>query len=183
MPGSVTPPEGALARAMAAHRAGDLAQAEALYGQALRRNPDDVHAHYGLGCLHMEAGSLSDAQARFRSALKHDPVHPEALLNLGVVLFRAGALDAAEDALQQALALDPGSVPALHNLGAVLMAQGRGEGALEIAWRTVQAVPVQKISTPSFRTSSRGSGRSTTVAPQNSRAMVIAESRVIPARI
>ena len=161
--GSVIPPEGELARAVEAHRAGDLAQAEILYGRVFLLKPEHPGAHYGLGCLRMEAGELSSAEARFRSTLEQEPHHADALLNLGVVLFRTGALAAAEDALRQALELDPRSVPALHNLGAVMMAQGKDDVALEVRWRAVQADPE---STDAWVAFARVFG-SVTFAPEN----------------
>lgn len=80
--------EGAFLRAVAAHRAGDLATAEALYLEALEAEP--WRAAHNLGVIQSSSGQLSKAEASFRRALAVRPDLPETRYSLAHALLAQG---------------------------------------------------------------------------------------------
>ena len=98
-------PLGALfARALARHQAGSLAEAEALYRQALALKPDLAEGHNNLGNALEAQGKLAEAVASYRRAAALRPSDAGMNYNLAAALLAAGevrkALNVACDALK-----------------------------------------------------------------------------------
>src|SRR5471032_1588362 len=93
-------------QAAAAHRRGDLVEAERLYREMLETAP--FAARHMLGVLKAQLGALPEALELIGAALALKPDAPDALFNYGKVLQRAGRLDEALAAYEQALAVRPG---------------------------------------------------------------------------
>jgi Flp pilus assembly protein TadD len=88
-------------------------EAEALYRQALQRDPGSAMAHTNLGVLCFDLGRLDEAEACFRAALALRPEASSARLNLGQLLLTRG--DFAEGWAQWDRRYDvytPGALPA-----------------------------------------------------------------------
>jgi len=123
-----------LARAISLHvhkRSGD---AEVLYREILRREPDHPVALEGLAGLMFERGQLAQAMALFARGLAGRP--NSALLhgNLGEVLRLMGRQDDAERHLKRAVEIDPRSAQAWNSIG--LLAHDRARHAeAESAYR------------------------------------------------
>jgi len=79
----------AFSRAVAATRAGDLAEAEGLYRAILAAFPAP-EAFRNLALLLDRQGRVGDAEAVYRAALDSAPDDPVARLNLGCLLLREG---------------------------------------------------------------------------------------------
>jgi tetratricopeptide (TPR) repeat protein len=77
-----------LDEALAAHRAGDFARAEALYEAA--RGEEPWRAAHNLGILHSSLGRLDRAEQAFREALLASPDNPESRYSLAHALLAAG---------------------------------------------------------------------------------------------
>ena len=94
-------------QAAAAHRRGDLVEAERLYRTVLEAAPSSFAARHMLGVLRAQAGDTAEALALIGAALAQKPDAPDALFNYGNVLRRAGRLDEALAAYDKALAARP----------------------------------------------------------------------------
>jgi protein O-GlcNAc transferase len=119
-----------LRSALEMHRAGRLAQAEALYREALRVRPDQPTIHYHLGLIDAHGGRLEQAASRYRQAIALDPDFPEALNNLGHACNGLGRWGEAIPYLERAVALRPRYARARNNLGIALDELGRAEEAV-----------------------------------------------------
>ncbi len=122
-----------LQKALAAHQAGRLAEAEERYHQALSAdgaNPDALHL---LGVLCLQKGNPMQAETLIRQALA---IHENAfyLGNLGVALSEQRKLPETEAIYRRALELKPDLAEAYYDLGNVLDAAKRFDEA-ETAYR------------------------------------------------
>ena len=85
------------------HQPSDPHQAEQVYRQALRADPDDADALSRLGAACLMLGQFSEAATNFQKALRLRPHHAEGYKNLGIALARQGNLVEAVASFQQAL--------------------------------------------------------------------------------
>jgi predicted TPR repeat methyltransferase len=123
-------PIGLLQAGAARHAAGDLAGAEQLYRQVLKRRPQDANAHNLLGVLARQRGDAAGALRHTERALAQQPEEPVFLANRGAALAEAGRLTEAVIALRAALARRPEEPVTLRNLGQALCALGDPQAAL-----------------------------------------------------
>jgi Flp pilus assembly protein TadD len=114
--------------------AGRDAQAIALYGAVLARDPAAADAANNLGVLLRRRGDEEGARRRYRHALAARPDHPDAGWNLGRALLDAGEADEAFLHLRRAAARQ-GGWDRWHMLGRACQARGDLAGA-EDAYRT-----------------------------------------------
>lgn len=96
-----------LARAAAAHRAGQIALAAAEYRRILAIDPGHPRAQHLLGFALLQLGSPADAVPMLTAALRQRPVAPEPWAHLGLALNRLGRTGEARTALRRALVLAP----------------------------------------------------------------------------
>jgi hypothetical protein len=87
-----------LTLAMAKHREGQLAEAEQMYRQVLRWQPDNPDAYHLLGLLAGQLSRFDDALALFEHAIALNPAVPEYHANLGNALKMTSRLEEAEGA-------------------------------------------------------------------------------------
>ena len=109
-----------LARALAAHQAGQFAEAEALYREILAARPDDFDALHLLGVLDYQNGRLARAADGIGRALLVNPGSAEAHSNLGIMQTAQGSAAAALASFERSLALRPDYAEALYNRANVL---------------------------------------------------------------
>jgi len=114
-----------MAQAQALHRSGDIARAEAVYREVLRRAPRHFDALHSLGMVAFQAGHPQAAADLIAQALAVDPQDAGAHGNLGYALHMLGRHDEALQSLDRALALQPELLEALNNRGNTLSALGR----------------------------------------------------------
>ncbi|MGD9721562.1 MAG: tetratricopeptide repeat protein [Pirellulales bacterium] len=114
-----------LQTALRLHQAGDLAQAEALYGQVLAAEPRQADAHHLLGMIALARNELEQAVKRIRAAIECNAMAPHYHYHLGTALLRAGRTDEAIDSYRQAVLLDPNSPPLHIALGTALRTAGQ----------------------------------------------------------
>ena len=120
-----------LERAVRHHQSGKLAQAEPLYRQALRINPNIAEANYNLGGILLEKGLVTEAEACYRQALRIKPNLADAHNNLGNILYKQGQYAGAAECYRQALRFDTNLPNTHYNLGNVLVWQGNLAEAAE----------------------------------------------------
>ena len=86
---------------------GDPHSAHQAYATSLRRWPDNLLAHIGLGNTAYTLGEYTDAATAYRKALKIDPDKAEVWNNLAYALAQIGERESSLAAIAQALELDP----------------------------------------------------------------------------
>lgn len=111
------------------HQAGRLPQAEALYRQVLRDQPDCADALHMLGVLSLQVRRYDAGVDLIRRAIAVKPDIPETYSNLGYALNNHGLFDQAVAAHRQAIALSPAYPEAHFNLGVALANLGRFDEA------------------------------------------------------
>jgi len=127
--------------AIAHHQAGSLAQAESLYLELLRRNPNDVNALHYLGVLRHAQGRSNEAVALLRKALPLAPRNAQIWNSLGGVLTGTHDARGAELAYQNATQLKPDYTEAWYNLGNLLRGQQRNDAAADCYQRVIELKP------------------------------------------
>ncbi len=116
--------------AIAAHQAGNLAQAEDLYARLLAQKPGHAQVTYLLGALRASQGRSAEAVELLETALAAQPGNPAILLHLGNALQDQQRFLDALETYDRALALKPGYSDALNNRGNALAALERFDDAL-----------------------------------------------------
>ncbi len=97
---------------------------------AVKANPKEPNAHFGLGYLLWTQKQYPEAAAQFNAELANDPDHKQSLLYLADTYLQMNQLDAARPLLERVLKLDP-TVPLAHlDLGIIYSDQNRNEQAL-----------------------------------------------------
>ncbi|MFD0934558.1 tetratricopeptide repeat protein, partial [Methylobacterium trifolii] len=129
----------ALAIAVRAHRSGDVAMAEAVYGRILEAAPDFAAALHFYGILHHQTNRSLEAVRLIRRAIAIEPDDPSMHNNLGNVLFELDRPDLALKAYETAIALQPENTDARNNLGVSLRALRRVDEA-EAVYREAVAL-------------------------------------------
>jgi protein O-GlcNAc transferase len=120
----------ALESGLGHHRAGRLAEAEAVYRRILQENPRCAEALHLLGVLASQVGRGEAAAELIRQALAIRPNFPEALNNLGKILRDLGRLEEAIGACRAAIEANPRGAEAYSNLGVALQEKGLAEEAI-----------------------------------------------------
>lgn len=134
-----------LLKAVAAHQAGDLGTARAVYERILRRRPGDADALNFLGMLECQQGNLKKGIQLLRHSLREAPSNPHAWINLGNALAQIRELEDATGAFEQAAELAPDLWQPWYNLGVLLRQTGRFEEALDCMKKALLANPDHNI--------------------------------------
>jgi Tfp pilus assembly protein PilF/SAM-dependent methyltransferase len=112
------------------HKAGNLAQAEAIYQRILQLESNHPEALHFLGLLARDSGRMNIAVELIRKALRFRPDYVEAHNNLGNTLRQQGKLNEAISSYRAALNLEPRFAEAYGNLGNALREQGELDEAM-----------------------------------------------------
>lgn len=123
------------------HQAGQLEQAENIYLQVLKLEPNNVDANHMLGVIAYQLGKYNAAIFLIQKAIKAKPSLADAYCNLGVVLKEAGQLDKAIDNYKKAISLKPNYAYAYHNYGNALAAHGQIDEAINSYRRAIDFKP------------------------------------------
>jgi tetratricopeptide (TPR) repeat protein len=133
-------PERMFAEAVARQRAGQGAQAEALYRAVLALHPGYAQASYNLGLLQQGARRLEEAVLSYRHAIAVHPSYFDAYCNLGVALQDLGRPEEALGVYRAVIAMKPDFAMAHCNLGVTLRGLRRLE---EAVFAYQQAITIQ----------------------------------------
>ena len=96
-----------LEQGMQLFRARSFVDAQEMFRQALRTNPDDWQAPYYVGRVQIELKQFGMAVPYLEKALTLKPADPRILTALGVSCFKLGQLDMARGYFWAALEADP----------------------------------------------------------------------------
>jgi len=120
------------------HNAGRLPEAESVYNQILKADPNQPVPMHLLGVLAHQVGKNEVAHELISKALVLNPAYAEAHNNLGVVFKELGRLDEAEASYNKALAIKPDYPDARNNLSSLQSAidgAGQGVGGVAMSFR------------------------------------------------
>jgi predicted O-linked N-acetylglucosamine transferase (SPINDLY family) len=120
-----------LQTAVAAHRAGDLVHARALYEQVLLRAPGHFDALHLLGVVHCSTGDAHRGADWIQRALRVVPNEPRATANLARAVLTLGRTGGALSAVRAALVVHPADRELRHAFGESLLAAGEPGSARE----------------------------------------------------
>jgi tetratricopeptide (TPR) repeat protein len=124
---------------------GYMTEAEHFLNLALRDDPENSEALYGLGSIYLQENKPAEARSTFERVLKlpqrYPGTLPNAWNNLGLLSAREGQTDEAIRQFQQALQLDPDHFIALENLGNAYRQAKRWDGAKATLQRALQLNP------------------------------------------
>jgi GT2 family glycosyltransferase/MoaA/NifB/PqqE/SkfB family radical SAM enzyme/Tfp pilus assembly protein PilF/glycosyltransferase involved in cell wall biosynthesis len=95
---------------------GDYSEAERLYEEGLRNDPENTGSLVGQGIVRLLQGKHVKAVTSFNKALKLEPTDTKALCGLGMVRNVQGKQKEALECFSCALDADPENLPALHEL-------------------------------------------------------------------
>lgn len=127
--------------------------------EAVKENPEDAEAWYGLGQLQVRVGEAEGALASLRraAALQPEEADYQAALAEALILANGGSAGPeARAALERALALDPGNPRASFFLAMSLVEDGRREDALESLIALLRGAPPEAPWLPSVLETAEG---------------------------
>jgi predicted TPR repeat methyltransferase len=130
-----------LRQAVAHHRQGEFAQAEALYAQVLQRDPGNFDALHLSGVLARQRGDTAMALDLIGRAIALDATRAIAHCNLGATLQDAGRDADALASYEHALRLQPDYPMALCNRGNALRRLGRLDAAIDSYSKAITLSP------------------------------------------
>ncbi|MEW5686551.1 MAG: tetratricopeptide repeat protein [Pseudomonadota bacterium] len=132
-----TPPEDPMARALAHHRAGELAEAAGLYREMLAADPDRLAPLVNLASILRGGGRVDEAEGLLRRAIALAPGTPGLNRNLGNLLFVSGRPEAALAAHRAELAMRPDDEESQLGVARSLLVLGQ----FEEGWRALDSRP------------------------------------------
>ena len=97
---------------------------------AIKANPKEPNAHFGLGYLLWTHRQYPEAVSEFQAELNNNPDHSQAMIYLGDTQIKLNHPELARPLLENALRLDAGQELAHLDLGILLADAGRQEDAL-----------------------------------------------------
>jgi len=133
--------DNAIQEALAHHQAGRLSQAEAIYRQILRIDPEHPDALHMLGAVAHQLGRNALAVELIGRALNVKPDYVEAHYHLGKALAVLGQLNSAVESYRRALLLNPYYAEAHNDMGSALLDLGRIEEAIACYRKTLSIKP------------------------------------------
>jgi protein O-GlcNAc transferase len=131
----------ALARAIALHRSGRLAEADAAYGAILASEPDHADALRLRGLLRFQQGDAAAAVSALARAVERHPDFLQARQSLALVLDRLGRREEALVQHAEAARLAPRDPGVRNDLGCALMEAGRLEEAVAVLVAALAVAP------------------------------------------
>ena len=117
-------------QALALHQAGRLAEAEKIYGQILKVQPNHFDSLHLVGVIYAQQGNHVESVRQIDLALKINPKAAYAHHNRGLALQELKRLDDALASYDKAIALKPDYAEAFNNRGLALQKLNRLDEAL-----------------------------------------------------
>jgi tetratricopeptide (TPR) repeat protein len=108
----------------------EAAKAKPMFLEALKFDPANAPAFFGLAEAYSELNETADAIANYEKALESDPKLTEIYVPLGILYYQSGNVPKADELLSKAIAASPNAPEVQLFLGLVRAAQSRDEDAL-----------------------------------------------------
>ena len=116
-------------QALTAHQEGKLEEAERLYREILKVQPEHLDTNNNLAVILEHHNKLEEAEKYYRKAIELNPDFVEVYFNLGNILKKLNRLIEAEASCKRAIELKPDYAEAHFNLGLIKDNQGKLEQA------------------------------------------------------
>jgi predicted O-linked N-acetylglucosamine transferase (SPINDLY family) len=133
--------ETSLQTALEQHQAGKLDEAERVYREILRREPENADVLHFLGILLFQKKDHDSAVEMIKKAIQINPGNENAYYNLAGVLQDIGELDEAITYYQKVIEINPDIADTYNSLGAVLQKKGRLDEAITYYRKALQMNP------------------------------------------
>jgi predicted TPR repeat methyltransferase len=127
------------------HRQGQLEEAQRMYQQILREEPENPDALHFLGLIHHQTGHTEMAIELIRSAIGIQPEYLPALQNLGNIYQESGHPMEALECYQRVIELNPSDANVYSNMSVVLKNIGLIEDAIEAGTIASNLDPENKL--------------------------------------
>ncbi len=105
-------------------------EAKGLFQEALKYNPRNSAAYFGLGEVYSESDQQTEAIAAYEKSLENDKNLTEIYVPLGILYYQAGDMKKADELLSKALAAAPNNPETQFFLGLIRAAQNDNDAAL-----------------------------------------------------
>lgn len=162
-----------LARAMGAHQAGRLAEAQSSYKAVLKHVPNHPPTLHFLGLSYFQQGKPDRGIELVGKALTLQPNYVEARYNLATALHRLQRYEEAAVHYRQVVAVDTGNADAHNNLGAALQELKRFDEAIEHFQKTLALAPNHTQAHNNLATAFKEIGRFDEAAAHYQKALAI----------
>lgn len=123
------------------HKAGKVAEAEAVYFDILKNDPEHAEARHLVGVVCLQRGQLPEAEQHIRKAIELDDKQAAFYSNLGNVVGAQDRIEEAYQCFEQALKLDPQNLSALSNAATALLTMERASEAKPYCLRLLAIAP------------------------------------------
>ncbi len=130
-----------ITEALAAHHAGRLPQALAIYQDVLVQQPDQGDALVNSGIIQCQLGNIEEGIHLLKRAIAINPDHLDAQFNLAHAFELTGRLDDAAEVYHRVIVLHPNLADAHHHLAAVFDKLGKSREAEQAACAALLAEP------------------------------------------
>ena len=130
---------------LAHQQVGQLNEAVAAYGLALRYNRDLTEVHYNLGCALLDLGKADAAKAEFTAYTLRQTRDANGWLKLGQAQLRLHDVASAEKSFGESLRLSPTNAPALENLGLAQYQRSHYREAVQFFNQALKQDPTARV--------------------------------------
>ena len=130
-----------LQKAVVLHQQGQFAQAEAIYAEVLRMQPNNHDALHLLGVIAIQRKDLERAANLIEKAIEIHPGSADMYFNYGTALMQLNRFEAALQNFEKAIALRPGYAEAHYSKGNALKKRNQPEAALQSYEQAISLKP------------------------------------------
>ncbi len=162
-----------LAEGLRLQQAGQFPEAQKIYADMLKGEPNNADALHYMGILALQGRAPEQAEALIKQAVAAQPNYAEAYNNLGFVQSKLGKTEDAIASYRRAAEIMPGYGEAFYNLGNALSEAGRIEEARESLDAACRAMPTHAPSHNNLADALRELGRLEDAAEHLRRAIEI----------
>jgi len=122
------------------YQAGNLQQAEYIYREIIKIQPNITDIHYHLGILLQDKGQIDEAITCYRKAIQLNPF-ADTYYNLALAIQDKGQIDEAIICYQKAISMNPNDAEAHSNLGQLLQRKGQIDEAITCYQKAIDVDP------------------------------------------
>jgi len=122
-------------------QSGDIQQAEHIFRDVLKVQPNNVTALHFIGVIHYQRKEYDHSIRYIQKALRFGPEYADAQNNLGIVFQETDRLDEAIPCYQKAIQLNPNFDRAYYNLGSALKEKWQTDTAVQYYKKSIELNP------------------------------------------